>query len=519
MAEKMNQALQTFGIIELKNKQKEIIDAIINERRDICCILPTGYGKSLCYQLPPILLDRPALVISPLISLMEDQKSALLKKGITVCCYNSTVTKKNVLKDDILLNKYKIIYITPEQIVKSRLMLEMLHEDVGLSLIAVDEAHCVSMWGHTFRTQYRELSAIKEWFPNVPIIALTGTATDKVEIDICNLLNLKNPLIVKSSFDRPNLYLKCHQKTTLHKDLLPLFNKDDKTSTIIYCITRNETESIAQLLTLHNIISKPYHAGMNDRERTEIHHGFLNNEIQCIVATNSFGMGIDKHDIRKIIHYGSPKDIESYYQEIGRGSRDGLKCECVAFFSRNDFNIQRHFIEEITNIKYRQSMYEKLRNVEKYMYSITCRRKIILEYFLEVYNDTNDMCCDNCVKESNINEQTIYDDLNDDAKLLLNTINEFDGKFGINTMINIIKGSKSKTLPFYCLRSPFYGKSTKTCEWWKNFSQTVINKGFVYEKKIDEIKNKYCCVVCISAQGKEYLKNSEQMKNIFISPK
>lgn len=510
----MEDIFKIFGITELKNKQKEIINGIINEKRDVCCILPTGYGKSLCYQLPPLFLNKPGIIVSPLISLMEDQKNALQKKNISVCCYNSTINKKT-LKNEILRNDYKLIYITPEQIVKSRLLLELLHDDVGISLIAIDEAHCVSVWGHSFRSQYRELGQLKEWLPNVPIIALTGTATDNVEKDICVSLNLKNPLIVKSSFDRPNLFLECKPKTTIIKDLIPIFQNFNE-QVIIYCITRIETENISLILNNNNITSKSYHAGMSDKERTEIHHMFINNEIQCIVATNSFGMGIDKHNIRKIIHYGSPKDIESYYQEIGRGSRDNEKCHCITFYCRNDFILQKTLMNDIYNVKHKQYMMDKLKYIEKYMYAQTCRRKIILEYFNEVLEESYENCCDNCDYSKDSNNTMI--DTSEDVKLLLNTIVDFNDKFGICTIINIIKGSKSKTLPSYCTKSIYYGKSKKTVEWWKNLCQIVTNKGLIIEKQLHDPKFKFSCVVSISQSGREYLNNNSDydftIKNI-----
>jgi RecQ family ATP-dependent DNA helicase len=504
----------TFKIKNFKDEQLEIINNIIIHRNDVCCVLATGYGKSLCYQFPPIFMKKPCIVISPLISLMEDQKNGLDKLGISSCCFNSTMKNKYMTQMLILEGEYQIIYITPEYTVKLQDLLQQLNNTIGISLIAIDEAHCISMWGHCFRSSYRELSVLKKWLPDIPILALTGTATGNVENDICASLKLTDPKIIKASFNRPNLYLSVFPKKHINEDLPILFydsdNKLKNESSIIYCITKQDTENIAKILSSKGIVSKAYHGGMNDKERTKIHHDFLNNNIICIVATISFGMGINKSDVRMIIHYGSPKDIESYYQEIGRGSRDGKPCKCVIFYNRSDFSTQKFLINDMANEKQKMNKLKSLNIVEKYLYSGNCRRKEILKHFEEEYNELNTkVCCDNCSKKNN-NENTVLHDYGIEATILFNTINQFNDRFGLNMILNILKGSKSKQIPKFCFDSYVYGSGKmikKPLEWWKTFGRVLLTNAYMKERYIPSSSGSVISLTVISS---EFLKNTNK---------
>ncbi|AYV77951.1 MAG: DEAD/SNF2-like helicase [Edafosvirus sp.] len=501
-----------FGYKSLKDKQFEIIDAIINDKRNVCTILPTGYGKSLCYQLPAIYTKKVVIVISPLISLMEDQKANLEKVGIKACCYNSTISKKERYeeKQKILDGDYMIVYLTPEFIVNSEDLLTNINENIGITLFAVDEAHSVSCWGESFRPTYKELSCIKEWFPEIPLLALTGTATPRVEKDIIESLNLVDPLCVKTSFDRPNLYITIKPKVHVVEDLLPHFyGEKKKENCIVYCQTRKETEKIATMLKGKNIKCDAYHAGISNDERYRIHHDFIDGNINCIIATISFGMGIDKPDIRQVIHYGCPKDMESYYQEIGRAGRDGNPSECYIYFSRSDFITNKYFIEDIKNEKYKKYRTDMVKEIEKYLYSTLCRRKLILEYFGEIYDAKNDKCCDNCTS-GKLKTATSFN-FGQYAVILLNMMYKFKLSYGMTMLINIIRGSKSKKIPSFIMKSDLFGKGkNKSAEWWKLFIQILINENYLDEKKGSN-KMKYCSYIVPNNKAMTWLSKNKDI--------
>ena len=272
---------ETFGYKVFKEKQREIIETIIKKKQDVCCIMATGYGKSLCYQMPAIILERPSVVISPLLSLMEDQRIKLEKLGVKACCYSSSISDRSKMRKDILNGEYRVIYITPETVINSKDLLQELNKLHGLSVVAIDEAHCVSLWGNTFRSSYLQLSCLKEWMPKVPILALTATATQKVEKDMITSLKLKNPLIIRTSSNRHNLSYFVHTKTDALSDLKSHIGTE---SSIIYCQKRKPTEQIAELLQKNGAQCEAYHAGLSPEVRNEIHNDFLNNKIHCIVA-------------------------------------------------------------------------------------------------------------------------------------------------------------------------------------------------------------------------------------------
>jgi Werner syndrome ATP-dependent helicase len=478
-----------YSYDNFRSNQYEIINRVVNQE-DVCAVMPTGHGKSICFQIPALYLDKPSIVVSPLISLMEDQQINLKKVGIDSCCYNSTVNgiAKKMLRSEILSNKYKIIYITPEMITKCSDLISQLQESCGISLFAIDEAHCISSFGCDFRESYRELNCLKTLYPDIPILAVTATATESVIKDICKVLCLNEPNIIKSSFDRPNLSLNVSLKSSnIVNDLLPLLKKYHDKSIIIFCITRKETESVAQLLKseISTIKCESYHAGMSTDDRNKIHHKFISGKINCIVATIAFGMGIDKKDVRLVIHYGCPKNIEAYYQEIGRAGRDGNASECCLFYTPRDFKLHRFLIDKMDNDKFKDSRLKLLIDIEKFITSNECRRKNILKYFGDVYDKDNCKNCDNCIRKSENKFTNI--DISMPTLLLINCIITLGGYFGSMVTIGVLRGSNNKKIPFKYKKSSIFGKGSKYPDaWWKCIINILIQKEYIREVTIKD---------------------------------
>lgn len=468
-----------FGFDTFRDKQLEVINALLKYNRDVCVVMFTGSGKSLCFQFPAVYTNRTIIVVSPLISLMNDQQMKLNKNNISTCCLNGTVGNKSDIKSDIINGKYRLIYITPEYLITQENFIKQLYEKKLLIAVAIDEAHCASMWGNDFRQAYKGLNCIKEWMPDIPTIALTATATPKVQQDIIKILKLKNPLIIKTTFDRPNLIIKVLPK--LHnpvQDILPLIKNNEPT--IIYCQTRKMTDDISYELKKKKIICGGYHAGMSTNEREKVHKKFATNKLNCVVATIAFGMGIDSV-IRKVIHYGIPKDMESYYQEIGRAGRDGKSSECILFYSMSDMNTNNYFINQISSLTYRNHMVELALSMKNYIYTYECRRKYILGYFGEKYNKNNCALCDNCLN----NKKDFTYDFTREGKLLIQLINETGNTYGKTIIINILRGSNSKKIPPKFKKIQSFGSGTfHTENWWKIFFTMLINHGYIKENPI-----------------------------------
>ncbi|ARF09699.1 DEAD/SNF2-like helicase [Indivirus ILV1] len=477
---KYNKTLKKwFGFDDFREKQLDIIKTIIEEKKDVCAIMFTGSGKSLCYQFPAVHLDKTVLIISPLIALMNDQKLKMDALKIPTCCLNSTVNFKNTLKDEILKKKYRIILTTPEYLVKQEEFIKELSEKDILCLVAIDEAHVASTWAQDFRTSYTQLNCIREWVPDIPILALTATATKKVQNDIVKVLNLNKPLIIKTTFDRPNLTIKVIPKgKDMIDDIMNVIDPEE--STIIYCQTREMTNDIANALTKKKIKSKPYHAGMTTNDRNETHEDFASGKIKCIVATVAFGMGIDC-TIRKVIHYGVAKDLESYYQEIGRAGRDGLPSICYMFYALSDFNTINYFTNQITNSTYRNHMIQLTLIMKNFIFSSECRRHYILDYFGEVYTKENCGNCDNCL---NVKTVVMYD-FSKEGSLLFDVMNLSGNCYGSMMLINILRGSNSKkVLPKFKKSDLFNSGKNRSEAWWKVLINMFINKNYIKEKPI-----------------------------------
>jgi len=387
-----------FGFDAFRPLQKEIIERTLLGK-DSVVLMPTGGGKSLCFQLPALMLDGVAIVISPLISLMKDQVDALRANGITADYINSSLKPAEIAEvmENARAGALKIIYIAPERL--SVPGFEYFLHNLKISVIAIDEAHCISQWGHDFRPDYRNLTVLRRNFPNIPIIALTATATEDVREDIVRQLSLHDHKMFISSFNRPNLSYEVMPKKDSFGSILSLVRDCKDSSVIIYCFSRNDTQTLVDKLNNKGFSAVAYHAGLNAKTRKENQEKFIKDEVNIIVATIAFGMGIDKPDVRLVIHHSLPKSIEGYYQETGRAGRDGLPARCVLFFSYADKFKQDYFINNIADDDEREKAQENLSQVLHYGDLRSCRRKFLLNYFNENYQEQNCGNCDQCIEK------------------------------------------------------------------------------------------------------------------------
>lgn len=387
---------QYFGYDNFRPLQEEIINHVVAQN-DCFVLMPTGGGKSLCYQLPAVKFNGITLVISPLIALMKDQVDALRACGIAAEFINSSLSSNEIREVCIKArnNQLKILYVAPERFALPDF--QTFLQTLTISLIAVDEAHCISEWGHNFRPEYRNLHILKELFPTVPLIALTATATHKVREDILSQLQLSSAKVFISSFNRENLYIDVIEKKQAFPKLLNLLQRYQDEAVIIYCFSRKETETITEALNQHNLNARAYHAGLDTQERNHVQDLFIKDKVNIIVATIAFGMGIDKPDVRLVVHYTFPKTLEGYYQEIGRAGRDGLPSDCIMFYTYADVRKHEFFIHQIADTVLKQRTQEKLQMVSNYAQTSNCRKKFLLRYFGETLDTPNCGNCDICV--------------------------------------------------------------------------------------------------------------------------
>ncbi len=414
-----------FGFDAFRPLQEEIIlDALAG--KDVFALLPTGGGKSLCFQLPALARPGLTLVISPLISLMKDQVDALEASGIAATFLNSSLSSELSRQRIASLHsgKYRLLYVAPE-----RAMLSAFLNDItkwNVNLIAIDEAHCISEWGHDFRPEYRQLVELRKLMPTVPFMALTATATSRVQTDIHRYLQLHNAPSYIASFNRPNLTYRVVPKVEPYQQLFTFLRLRPNESGIVYCQSRRSTELLSQKLTIDGISAAPYHAGMEVSDRTRNQERFLRDETGVICATIAFGMGINKSNVRFVVHYDLPKNIEGYYQETGRAGRDGLPSECLLLFSRGDMVKQLRFIEEKEDEQQRRVAKEQLEHMVHYAESQECRRLLLLEYFGEQYPDPNCAACDNCLVPREMIDATT------EAQKLLSCVQRISKRSGFN---------------------------------------------------------------------------------------
>ncbi len=426
-----------FGYNHFRPYQKEIIEALLRGD-DVLAILPTGAGKSLCYQLPALLKPGTAIVISPLISLMQDQVVSLFKNGISAAFLNSSLPAREIQSVLDNLSDYKLLYLAPERLTDVQ-FLERLKK-IPLSFFVVDEAHCISQWGHSFRGEYRKLSLLKELFPQCPIIALTATATEDVEKDIQGQLTMSAPEIIKGSFDRPNLTIRLQPKNQPAKQLIDYLELQSNRSGIIYASTRKGVEAtFAQLQQAGYAVGR-YHAGMSDQDRAVSQNAFLHDQVTLMVATVAFGMGIHKPDVRFIVHLGMPRTLEQYYQEIGRAGRDGLPAECLMFYGAQDFFLYKTFLEQVEDPTVQEQMRVKTHQMYRFCTSLKCRRWELLRYFGEKFLLEGCGACDNCLEEAEQMDGSLL------AQKILSCVFRLRQNHGIKMVTDVLRGSKSQSL-------------------------------------------------------------------------
>ncbi len=427
-----------FGHDTFRPLQEEVVDAIVN-KKDVLMILPTGGGKSLCYQLPTLLMEGITVVVSPLLALMHDQVVALKANGISAAMLSSmqNLEESQQIEKELRGGKIKLLYVAPERLTNGY-FLNLLHQ-LSINFFVIDEAHCVSEWGHEFRENYRQLSLLKEQFATTPIAAFTATATKAVEEDIATNLGLQKPKRVRGSLFRDNLMINArHRIKDGRAQLMEFLKRHTNESGIIYTLSRKSTEAIAHFLQTKGIEAKAYHAGLPTQEKNKTYADFVADRVQIVVATIAFGMGIDKSNIRFVVHMTMPKTLENFYQEIGRAGRDGVEAETLLLFSAQDIVQQKMFIEDLPETPYKQHAFNKLDSMIRFTNSENCRHQTVAAYF----DDRMDVCgkvCDNCTAPAS--EKV---DITTAARMLLSTILRTKQNFGLHYVIDVLKGSKEQ---------------------------------------------------------------------------
>lgn len=492
------QLKKNFGFDSFKGNQEAIIQNVLNNQ-DTFVLMPTGGGKSLCYQLPSLLMEGTAIVISPLIALMKNQVDAMRnfseEDGIAHFI-NSSLTRQAIdaVKADIVSGKTKLLYVAPESLTKEE-NIEFLKQ-VKISFYAVDEAHCISEWGHDFRPEYRRIRPIINDIGSAPLIALTATATPKVQHDIQKNLGMLGATVFKSSFNRENLYYEVRNKSnTIDKDIIKFIRAQNGKSGIIYCLSRKKVEELAETLKVNGISVLPYHAGMDSAVRSQNQDMFLMEKVQIIVATIAFGMGIDKPDVRFVLHYDMPKSLEGYYQETGRGGRDGGEGQCIAYYAYKDLEKLRKFMQgkpvaeqEIGN--------QLLLETQAYAESSVCRRKLLLHYFGEEYKQDNCGSCDNCMKPKKTMEGQEL------LVVILETILAVREKFKAEHVVDILKGNETSDVTSYQHDElDSFGSAPEEDE---KFLQAIIRQAMIAGYISKDIEN--YGLLKLTAAGKSYLK-------------
>ncbi len=463
-----------FGFDSFRMNQEAAIAAVL-EKKDAVVLMPTGGGKSLCYQIPALMMDGLTVVISPLIALMKDQVDALRTNGVAASFLNSSQTASEQLKvfQNVRSGEIKLLYVAPERLLQSGDQFIHFLRGINIALFAIDEAHCISSWGHDFRPEYLRLAALKREFPNVPLIALTATADKLVRKDIVDRLELNNAEVFVSSFNRPNIFYRVEPKRNSYNQLLNFLEERKDQSGIIYCLSRNSVDSLAADLRDEGFSALSYHAGLDKQTRDRHQTSFLNDETKIIVATIAFGMGIDKSNVRFVVHMDLPKNVESYYQETGRAGRDGLESEALLFYSWADVNKLKGFVEVDGNLDQSAIMLKKLDVMAKFGDLKSCRRKFLLHYFSEELAE-NCGNCDNCTTEVERFDGTVI------AQKALSAVYRTGQRFGMSYLIDFLRGSQAQAIRDEHKNIKTYGIGADVSKqaWFDHFKD-LIAQGYI----------------------------------------
>jgi ATP-dependent DNA helicase RecQ len=469
---------QFFGFSSFRPLQEEIIrDALAG--RDVLALLPTGGGKSLCFQLPALARAGLTVVVSPLISLMKDQVDALQASGVPATFLNSSLNsdESRTRLRALHQGEFRLLYVAPERMMLSGFLSDLRSWQVNL--LAIDEAHCISEWGHDFRPEYRRLAELREQFPEVPLMALTATATERVRLDIVKQLRLRAPRLYVASFNRPNLTYRVLAKSKAYEQVLHFVNLRSNESGIVYCQSRKSAETVAMRLSDDGVSAKPYHAGLDAKERSMNQELFLRDEVRVICATIAFGMGINKPNVRFVVHHDLPKNVEGYYQETGRAGRDGLPSECLLLFSAGDAVKYSRFIDEVSDEKQRQIAAVQLRQMVHFAESNECRRVALLRYFGEDFREPNCGGCDNC-----LTPRETYDGTLAGQKFLscVYRVREKSGiNFGLNQIVEVLTGADTENIlkwDHHTVSTYGIGKELSRVE-WRVIGRELIRLGYL----------------------------------------
>ena len=469
-----------FGYTTFWEGQRQVIEQVLTGR-DSFVLMPTGGGKSLTYQLPALRLPGLTVVVSPLIALMQDQVERLRANGIAATFINSSLSgAERERREYAAINgDIKLLYVAPERLLTDSFLslLDEVEANVGVSLLAVDEAHCVSEWGHDFRPEYRQLGRLRARHPSVPMLALTATATDRVRVDILEQLRLHDPYLHVASFNRPNLYYEVRAKNRhSYREVLDLLRTHENESVIIYCQARKTVDELSDMLVQDGIRALPYHAGLTNEQRTQHQERFIRDDVPVLVATIAFGMGIAKPDVRVVIHYDLPRNLEGYYQESGRAGRDGQPAQCILFLSYGDRVKVEYRIGQKESEDEQFLARQQLQQVLVYCESTDCRRRALLGYFSEIYATENCGNCDNCQRE-----ETELEDRTIDARRFLWCVGKTGGRFGSRHIIDILRGANTKRIRDYHhdqLQAHGVGKEYSVDE-WQRVARSLLQQGLM----------------------------------------